>query len=91
MGYRQSCGLGETRPACALDRPPRYLDARAGSRLAFAYQDLIVMPLTVAVIAVPIPASAIMVIAMVPIWIAIVRAPTNVDANICSRLQIGGP
>jgi hypothetical protein len=47
--------------------------------------------MTVAIIAVPIPTSSIMVIAMVPIWIAVVGAPTNVDADIRNALQIGAP
>jgi hypothetical protein len=47
------------------------------------------MPSTVAVIAVPIPISAIMVVAMVPIWIAVVGVPANVDAHLRSSLQIG--
>ena len=49
------------------------------------------MPMTVAIIAVPIPTAAIMVIAVVPIWIAVVGASTNVDAHIRSGLQIGAP
>jgi hypothetical protein len=49
---------------------------------------LIVVPLPVAIVAVPINAPAIMVVASVPVRVAVIRPAADVDPDIRSRLQI---
>jgi hypothetical protein len=42
------------------------------------------MPSPVAIIAVSIPVPTIVVITMVPVWVAVIRAATDVDPDISS-------
>jgi len=59
-------------------------EIRAVSDSFSRYASLIIMPSPVAIIAVSIPIPTIVVIAMVPVWVAVIGAATDVDPDISS-------